>query len=250
MAGCRSNQKPRDNRWEEVDVCRERGGTIRAFRPKVGAVFHDLTVVSPGVGIKSMSLCRCSCGEEILVQTRAIFREKTKRCFACGKKHAGAKNAERRGHREIIGDPVLLSLWGHRYTGMVSRCYDENHKAFPNYGGRGVGVFVGWLDDRREFFRYAKTLTSWDQLGLDFDRIDNDGHYCPGNVRLVERKINSRNKRTNTLLSCFGETMPVSEFHERFCPGWRSVNSIFHHLNHGKSPEEIVERYRRHSSCL
>ena len=106
-------------------------------------------------------------------------------------------------------------------------------------------MFIGWLDDRRDFLRYAITLPGWDEPGLDFDRIDNEGHYCPGNVRLVERKVNARNRRTNTFLEYQGERVTISELWERFCPEWRSINSIFHHLGRGRSAAEIVDIYRK-----
>lgn len=245
MARRPSNLRPLDNRWEFVEVRDGLGRAILASRPVVGAVFDQLTILSADTGKYGMAACRCSCGNITEKPIRDIRRGKAARCPSCGYAKAGAKRSAQLGYVEIIGDPKILSLWGHRYTGMVSRCFDPSHKAYSNYGGRGISVALCWLDDRRDFFRYAKTLPRWDQLGLDFDRIDNDGHYCPGNVRLAERKVNSRNKRSNTIITYLGEGMPVSEFWERHCPGWRSYNSIQHHINMGRSAEEIVSIYNR-----
>ena len=220
---------------------------IRGRRPRVGAVFGLLTVIRAESGRGARAVCRCSCGAEVIRDTRDLYRGKATRCRACGYISGGAARAARNGYGGIIPDRALLSAWGHRYTGMVSRCFDPNHKAYPSYGGRGISVFIGWLDDRKDFFRFAVTLHGWDQPGLDFDRIDNDGHYCPGNVRLVERKVNARNRRSNSFLEYGGERLTVSEFWERFCPDWHSINSLFHHLKQGRTPEQIVEIYRNGS---
>lgn len=134
-------------------------------------------------------------------------------------------------------------MWCHRYTGMVSRCYDPNHRAYPNYGGRGIRVCAQWKRDRRKFFEYALTLPGYDQLGLDMDRIDNDRGYEPGNLRLVSRGENSNNRRSTVYLKFRGEELTFSEFWSRFCPDWHR-NAIQHHFDMGRSPEWVVDRYR------
>lgn len=34
----------------------------------------------------------------------------------------------------------LYSIWNN----MINRCYCESHEAYPNYGGRGIGVCTEW----------------------------------------------------------------------------------------------------------
>lgn len=128
---------------------------------------------------------------------------------------------------------------------MVSRCYDPAHKAYHNYGGRGILVCAEWLADRETFFRHAVTLPRYDEAGLDLDREDNLRGYEPGNLRMVERKVNCRNRRSNVLLECFGERLTLPEIRERFTPLWRSLNSLQHHIDRGFTVEEVVARYRR-----
>ena len=43
--------------------------------------------------------------------------------------------------------------------------------------------------------RFQVTLADWDAPGLDMDRKNNGGHYEPGNLRMVTRSVNSRNRR-------------------------------------------------------
>jgi uracil-DNA glycosylase family 4 len=80
-----------------------------------------------------------------------------------------------------------------RYHAMIQRCETDTHVSSHNYKGRGIEVlFVSAAD----FVLWA--LEKWpdsDFKGLDFDRIDNDGHYEKENLRLVPRSKNLRNTR-------------------------------------------------------
>lgn len=65
------------------------------------------------------------------------------------------------------------------YSHAKSRCTNSNEDAFPHYGGRGIE------------FRFNSFEEFFSELGpkpepkhkYSVDRIDNDGHYEPGNVR-------------------------------------------------------------------
>jgi len=80
---------------------------------------------------------------------------------------------------------------------MLGRCNNPNHHAYPSYGGRGIKICKTW----RHFSNFAKfimTLPGWNlvrELGLQMDRIDNDGDYEPGNIRLTSSKENAGNRR-------------------------------------------------------
>lgn len=104
-------------------------------------------------------------------------------------------------------NPRLYSLW----NTMRHRCEDPKRESYQRYGGRGIKVCQEWHD--------ANTFMDWAELhgykpGLQLDRIDNDGDYSPENCRWVTAKENSRNKRTNRLLTINGKTKTVSEWCE------------------------------------
>jgi hypothetical protein len=137
----------------------------------------------------------------------------------------------------------MLHLWGHRYTGIISRCYNTDSRAYKNYGGRGITVYEPWKNDRREFFRFAKTLEGWDNPKLDIDRIDNNAGYFPDNIRLVSRKENSNNKRNTSYVEYRGGKYTYEAFWKKFCPKW-SRNAAWWHFKRGKTAEYAVDYYR------
>lgn len=72
------------------------------------------------------------------------------------------------------------------------RCQNPRNKAYPDYGGRGI-----------EFrFVSVRAAAEWvlDNLGTrphdcSIDRIDNNRHYEPGNLRWATRSEQGQNKR-------------------------------------------------------
>ena len=79
-------------------------------------------------------------------------------------------------------------------NGARARCNNPNAAAYPDYGGRGVQFK----------FSSPTDATKWvlDNIGArpdtqySIDRIDNDKHYEPGNLRWATRVEQARNKRT------------------------------------------------------
>jgi hypothetical protein len=163
------------------------------------------------------------------------------KCRYCG--HDNVRSRQTIGG-DIIADKSIRAMWLHRRTGAISRCTDPSHKAWPNYGGRGIAIYPPWVDDRLEWLRYAITLHGWNNRKLDLDRIDNDKGYAPGNLRLVSRSENSRNRRTTSFLWVEGQRVCISDFRARYCPEWRSYNALTHHIKQGRTGDEIAAYYR------
>lgn len=101
----------------------------------------------------------------------------------------------------------LFSIW----QSMKSRCENPNRVKYKDYGGRGIKVCAEWMN-AENFVRWA--LQNGYAEGLQLDRIDNDGNYCPENCRFVTPKENSRNRRNTKSLTINGETRCVSEWCE------------------------------------
>lgn len=83
------------------------------------------------------------------------------------------------------------------YRSMKSRCYNEKDKGFKNYGGRGIKICDEWLNNYHLFRKWA--LSNGQAMGLEIDRINNDGNYEPSNCRFVTKQENGQNRRTTKL---------------------------------------------------
>lgn len=86
-----------------------------------------------------------------------------------------------------------------RWSAMKSRCLNPRFADFPNYGGRGIMICERWRKSSRAFISWAITH-GWEP-GLQLDRIDNDGDYCPENCHFVNGQANCRNRRNTWRLT-------------------------------------------------
>ncbi len=100
------------------------------------------------------------------------------------------------------------------WVGMVARCMNPKNLSYSFYGARGIRVCAEWVGPGgfAEFFKHVGPRPSSKH---QIDRIDNEGHYEPGNVRWVLPTTQSRNRRSNRLIEYQGEVLPLVAWAER-----------------------------------
>lgn len=95
------------------------------------------------------------------------------------------------------------------WKNMKDRCYLKTHKAFHNYGGRGITVCERWMYSFNNFLEDMGPRPS-DKHSLD--RIDVNGNYDPTNCRWADFDVQSNNKRTSRYLTFNGKTQTCSQW--------------------------------------
>lgn len=145
--------------------------------------------------------CLCDCGKEAVVRRSSLLAGQ--RSCGCLERYGWTmEEAARRnvkeghvahGHSQDRRHSRTYSSWHH----MKQRCTNPNNHRYSDYGGRGIGVCDRWA-------RFENFLTDMGERpeGLTLDRVDNEGHYEPGNCRWATRSEQDHNKRRRKRLQC------------------------------------------------
>lgn len=190
-----------------------------------GQRFGRLTVLRRAPGFprwKGKWLCRCECGGEKIARAPHLRAGRTASC-GCIRKEVAAKLGASKATHGMFGS-AEYGVWG----GLIDRCTNRSGKNWRNYGGRGITVCERWL----KFENFLADMGRRPSARHSIDRIDNDGHYEPGNCRWTTTRVQGRNRRTNVLYAYAGRTMPLCDwadesginrltFYWRFKHGWR-----------------------------
>ena len=162
-----------------------------------------LRAARPGGKRRWWIAARCVCGTEKTVLCQNLLKGGSQ---SCGCRHREVAAQQKRTHGQ--SRTHLYRLW----QTIVTRCYYAKHKKFHCYGGRGIKVCAEWREDFEAFRGWA--LANGYRHGLEIDRRNNDGDYCPENCRFITHARQQRNKRTNRTLEAFGESKCLMDWVE------------------------------------
>lgn len=176
-------------------------------------------------------------------------------CDLCGvRREKELRNMEKKlsskcqcaGASKFPGVPLAVSRsLGTRYSAMRQRCERDSHVSSHHYKGRGIKVE---FSSRREFVLWAlATFPGQDFKGMDFDRIDNDGHYAKENLRLVPRSRNLLNRRITQSVN-IGHARRFLAAHPEVTYTERTVLGLL--MKYGNDAEAILEHHRNSSRAL
>lgn len=113
------------------------------------------------------------------------YQAKSNRAKFCSK--SCSSRSARRRHGE--SKHRLHIIW----CSMKNRCLCKNSAQYKYYGGRGIGIFDGWISSYEEFRDWS--LNNGYSDDLEIDRIDVNGNYSPSNCRWVTRAQQMCNTR-------------------------------------------------------
>ncbi|SRR5581483_2884504 len=132
--------------------------------------------------------CFCDCGSTLVVLGHSLRTGETKSC-GCLHRERASQAALTHGHS--IPDNRSGSPEYRAYKNAKTRCTWPKHKFYAYYGGRGIRFL---FDSFEQFFAELGPKPEPKHL-YSVDRIKNDGHYEPGNVRWSTWSEQRRNQR-------------------------------------------------------
>lgn len=176
------------------------------YKNIAGKRFNQLTAVAIGPPIYynhsgrrergTRWIFQCDCGNQRLCTMPVVRGGSIKNC---GKHRGWSKHP-------------LYATW----YGIKSRCSNSNQPSFENYGGRGISMCDRWWNS---FLLFAEDISK--EIGIKpssahtMDRINNDGHYEPGNVRWATAQEQSDNQRPRKIIAKFSDEEIRAEFLRR-----------------------------------
>lgn len=196
---------------------------------QTGNKFGKLLVLELGGKSGNDRKChvRCDCGvEKEVVQSKLTAKTKPIRSCGCLSKENHYRTHERTHHK-----------WYAIWKAMISRCYRPNQKAYKNYGGRGIIVCDEWKNNLDAFFQWLEENQY--KKGLQIDRKNNDGNYCPENCRVVTPKENCNNRRDNKRYNVEGEALTLSQLSEKSGIKYNTLRKRIKQMN--MSAEDAIE---------
>lgn len=132
------------------------------------------------------------------------------------------------GHTTHSGASPTYKSW-HM---MLQRCTNPKYTQYADYGGRGIKVANNW----HKFTQFLADMGVRPE-STSLERLDNEGHYEPGNCKWATKKEQQNNQRGNVWIEFNGETKTQSD--------WAALiglkpHSLYQRLQHGWTVEEAL----------
>ena len=140
------------------------------------------------------------------------------------------------------------------FNAMKQRCYNSNHRAYTEYGKRGITVCDEW--NNRKIVKGVKgyftegfiafkcwALAHGYKEGLTLDRINVNQGYSPENCRWVSMKEQNNNTIRSWLILYKGKTQTLSQWCEELKLPYNTIKwRLYHNWSITKAFELPIRR--------
>lgn len=123
---------------------------------------------------------RCDCGTTKTIRSGQLLSGKTVSCGCYARSRAP-------NLKHGMTNSFEFAAW----TAMRKRCQYKKHKAYPQYGGRGITVCSRWAD----FRNFYADMGECPYPKGSIERVDVDGNYEPSNCLWLPKSLQSANRR-------------------------------------------------------
>ena len=148
-------------------------------------------------------LVRCECGATKTIRADALNSGRTRSCGCLARAWSSTGNANRRHGKTCSSE---WYSWQH----MKSRCLNPRNKDFVHYGARGIMVCDEWINSFKQFYLDMGPAPPDGEI----ERKDNSKGYDKDNCIWADRITQTRNTRTNFLITYNGQTHCLGEWAE------------------------------------
>lgn len=151
--------------------------------------------------------CVCDCGNHKIIRADSLERGDSTSCGCSYGTPVGVKFYSRK-----TSDHPMYRI----FNSMQKRCKNVNNKDYEHYGGRGIEVCPEWdtKSNPDAFPTFVKDMESTYEKGLEIERLDVNGNYCPENCTWVCRRSQVNNLRRNRIMSGYGLSLSLAEWGE------------------------------------
>lgn len=184
----------------------------------IGQKFDMLTVIRYSHSVHKKHsvdryyVCQCECGNTCIRRRSYLiskYENVTKSC-GCYKQISRAIAQSKVIPKHGMSHSRLYNI--HRT--MLKRCYNTNHDAYPNYGGRGIIVCDEWRDKYNGFINFAKwsfdngyteqdkSVSLKDRWSLERKNVNDN--YCPDNCIWIPMRLQAANRQDSRMLNICG----------------------------------------------
>lgn len=137
-------------------------------------------------------LCKCDCGNEVIVTSTDLGRSSNS--CGCLRKE---KTSQRRTTHGLSNTRTYNCWWAIRL-----RCDYPSSRHYYRYGMRGIKVCDEW---KNSFQSFLDDMGECPSNKHSIDRIDNSGNYTKQNCRWATTREQAQNTRTNNKITWNGE---------------------------------------------